>query len=187
VRFNDSAPPPRKGEAPMADTETVAVQAPDPAGGEPWGLIATRGDRGGVCLSFPGRLVGTRIGTVDRRLDVFLPSFMMGLVRCPDSARKPTRAFPLRLDTSTFSIGGDDPRGRIERRVLDDRTLFSGRVHKDVASVTIRTPRDVRTLIPSGPAHVILAVYDGHFPTGKVTATAHFKDGKEVTRSVYAG
>ena len=50
-------------------------------------------------------------------------------------------------------------------------------------SVTIRTPRDVRTLIPS--EGFVMAVYDGQFPGGKVTATARMRDGKEVTRSLY--
>jgi hypothetical protein len=54
-----------------------------------------------------------------------------------------------------------------------------------VVTVTIRTPRDVRTLVPSAK-HAILAVYDGRFPGGKVTATARFKDGHEVTRTLYS-
>jgi hypothetical protein len=46
-----------------------------------------------------------------------------------------------------------------------------------VTAVTLETPRDVRTLIPGGPAHAIIAVYDGTFTTGTVTVTAHFRDG----------
>ena len=65
------------------------------------------------------------------------------------------------------------------------RTVFSDLVHSDVVSVTIRTPRDVRTLVPSAKAHAILAVYDGRFPGGRVTATARMKDGREVTRALY--
>jgi hypothetical protein len=187
VTFNHNDLPPGRRERPLFGTESVAVRAPDPAGGEPWALIATRGDRGGVCLTYPGRLVGTRLGMIDRRLGVFHTTFLMDIALCPDPKRKPTRAFPMRLETSSSSIGGDDPRGRIERRVLENRTVISGRVYEDVATVTIRTPRDVRTLVPAGRAHAIIAVYDGGFPTGKVTATARFKDGKEVTRSVYTG
>jgi hypothetical protein len=92
----------------------------------------------------------------------------------------------MRLDTGIWGVGEDDAPGRIERRVLEGRIMFSGRVHDDVISVTIRTPRDVRTLIPSSPAHAILAVYDGRFPAGKVTATARMKDGREVTRTLYS-
>ena len=89
------------------------------------------------------------------------------------------------MTTLTSSIDAGDPRGRIERRTQDTRLVFHGRVYPDVVSVTIRTPRDVRTLVPTSPAHAVLAVYDGLFPGGKVTATARFKDGREVTRSLY--
>jgi hypothetical protein len=92
----------------------------------------------------------------------------------------------MRIDTLISGGFEQDPRGRIERRVESTRIAFWGRVHPDVVSVTIRTPRDVRTLIPSSRAHVILAVYDGHFPAGKVTATARMKDGREVTRTLYS-
>ena len=44
-------------------------------------------------------------------------------------------------------------------------------MHPDVASVTITTPRDVRTLVPTSD-HAIIAVYDGLFPGGTATATA---------------
>ncbi|MDA0164899.1 hypothetical protein OM076_31810 [Solirubrobacter ginsenosidimutans] len=186
VRFNRTGMPRPKGERPVAGTETVAVRAPDPAGGQPWALIATRGDRGGICVTAPGRLVGTRLASVDRRLGIAYPGFEMLQQYCPDTRKPPTRAFPMRLDVLGSSVGGEDPRGRIERRVLDNRTVYWGRVYEDVVSVTIRTPRDVRTLVPSGLAHAIIAVYDGGFPTGKVTATAHMKDGREVTRTLYS-
>jgi hypothetical protein len=174
-----------KGEHAVAGTDYPAARAPDPAGGEPWGVMAARGSRGGVCLSQPVRLVGDQVGRVDRALNIFIagasePPF------CPDAKRRPTRAFPMRLDTLISNVGGEDPRGRIERRVLDSRMVFWGRVHEDVVSVTIRTPRDVRTLVPASAAHAIIAVYDGRFPGGNVTATARMKDGREVTRTLYA-
>jgi hypothetical protein len=186
VAFNRMPEPRPEGETPVPGTDYVAARAPDPAGGEPWGLLASRGSSGGICMSMTGRLVGTRLGNVDRRLGIFYSGPFDALQRCGDAVRNPTRAFPMRLDTGVWGIGEDDPRGRIERRVLNGRILFQGRVHPDVVSVTIRTPRDVRTLIPSSPAHVILAVYDGHFPAGKVTATARMKDGREVTRTLYS-
>jgi hypothetical protein len=52
-----------------------------------------------------------------------------------------------------------------------------GSARADVRSITIATPRDVRTLVPSSPAHAFIAVYDGSFPTGKIVTTAHFADG----------
>jgi hypothetical protein len=75
---------------------------------------------------------------------------------------------------------GDDTTGHIERRVLQGRTTIHGRVDPSVLSVTLRTPRDVRTLVPS--QHLILAVYEGTFPTGEVVATAHLENGGSVSR-----
>jgi hypothetical protein len=99
--------------------------------------------------------------------------------------KPPTRAYPMRLTTLSSSIPASDDRGRIERRTLEGRLVFHGQVHPDVATVTLRTPRDVRTLVPS--EGFVLAVYDGQFPGGEVTATARLRDGKEVTRSLYVG
>jgi hypothetical protein len=108
------------------------------------------------------------------------------LHRCARPGRRPTRAYPMRITTSIVGAGfADAPRGRIERRVEASRVVFSGLVHRDVETVTIRTPRDVRTLVPSAEGHAILAVYEGRFPGGRVTATARLKGGKEVTRSLY--
>jgi hypothetical protein len=53
-----------------------------------------------------------------------------------------------------------------------------------VRSVTIRTPTDVRTLRPSRVGHLFIAVYDGRFYTGTISATAHMAGGKDVTVSV---
>jgi hypothetical protein len=69
--------------------------------------------------------------------------------------------------------------------VLEGRLVYFGTVHPDVTSVTIVTPRDVRTLVPTKDFHAIVAVYDGPFPGGTATATAHFKDGRELTRTLH--
>jgi hypothetical protein len=50
--------------------------------------------------------------------------------------------------------------------------------HPDVERVTLQTPRDVRTLVPSPLGHAILAVYDGTFPAGELVLTAHLKGGR---------
>ena len=68
----------------------------------------------------------------------------------------------------------------------EGRVLVGGVAHPDVVSITLRTPRDVRTLIPSGRHHAILAVYEGAFPGGELTATALMRDGREVTRTLRA-
>ncbi|HWK28500.1 MAG TPA: hypothetical protein VNS09_18185 [Solirubrobacter sp.] len=96
-----------------------------------------------------------------------------------------TRAYPMRLTTMVSRIPDGDAAGRIERRTQDGRTAFWGRVHPAVVSVATRTPRDVRTLVPTSRLHAILAVYDGTFPGARVTATARLKDGREVTRTLY--
>lgn len=184
TRFNP--PPPLRGEQAVPGSERVVARAPDPAGGLPWAVVAARGERGTVCLSHPGRLVGTRLGHLDRERGIFAVSPFDALPTCPRRNREPTRGYPMRITTGVWGAGFDnDPRGRIERRVESTRIIFAGRVHADVATVTIRTPRDVRTLVPSPDGHVILAVYEGRFPGGRVTATARMKDGREVTRSLY--
>jgi hypothetical protein len=183
-RFNHGSlpPAPRATERPKG-TATVAAIAPDPAGGEPWAVLVRRGTRDGLCFDIPGRLVGTQLGHIDRQLDIFMatPGFELACGRLI-----PTRENPLRVDTliSSASIRGED-RGRIERRVLDGRIVYWGRTSPDVTAVTIKTPRDVRTLIPSQDFHMFVAVYDGLFPGGKATATAHLRDGRTLTRSLH--
>ncbi|MDA0185566.1 hypothetical protein OJ997_35000 [Solirubrobacter phytolaccae] len=172
-----------KRERPLPGTRSVEVRAPDPAGGEPWAVIVHKSSKGGLCYSAPGRLVGTQLGYVDPVLDTFSTT---GEFEIGCGLPKPTRAYPLRVTTLRSSIpGGADDRGQIERRTLSNRIVFHGSVHPDVMSVTIRTPRDVRTLVPSPTHHMFIAVYDGQFPGGNATATAHLRNGKEVTRSVY--
>lgn len=179
--FNRITPPRFRGERPVGP-EVVAARAPDPAGGAPWGFVAAKGSRGGVCLSYPDRLVGEHLGLIDSRLGIVYAAAFEWMRRC---GGRPTRAYPLRIDTGIDGGGPEDPRGRIERRVETGRIVFYGRVHPDVVSVTIRTPRDVRTLVPSSRFHAILTVYEGRFPGGEVTATARMADGREVTRSLY--
>ena len=53
--------------------------------------------------------------------------------------------------------------------------------------VTLRTPRDIRTLVPSKIGHAILAVYDGGFVDGNLEFTAHLRDGKTWTETFPLG
>jgi hypothetical protein len=56
----------------------------------------------------------------------------------------------------------------------------SGAVPADVTSVTLRTPRDIRTV---RPVHgMFLAVYDGSFYGGEIVAAAHRRDGRTITQ-----
>ena len=51
-----------------------------------------------------------------------------------------------------------------------------------MTSITLRTPRDLRTIRPA-PGGVFIAVYDGPFYGGAVRATAHLRGGGVITRS----
>jgi hypothetical protein len=182
-RYDYSPNHPKAFAASKPGTRRIAVEAPDPAGGQPWAILLADGPSGDVCTSEAGRLLGLHLGVIERPLDTFSPSFDE-IVCGPKNRRRPTPAFPLRLTAGVWSQGfGDDTSGHVERRVLRGRTTISGEVDPGVVSVTIRTPRDVRTLVPSH--HLILAVYEGTFPTGDVTATAHMKDGRDVTASLH--
>jgi hypothetical protein len=65
----------------------------------------------------------------------------------------------------------------VARRTQRGITTINGRAHPDVVSITVATPRDVRTILPSRRAHAFVVVYDGSFPTGEVVLTARFADG----------
>lgn len=172
-----------RGEQPVLETKTLAAIAPDPAGGRPWGLILARGERGSMCLSSPEQLVGDAYAYVDPRLGIAFSTGIGGFFNC--TRKPPTRAFPMRTESLISGIAAADPSGRVERRVLEGRIVFSGLVHPDVVSITITTPHDVRTLIPTPEHHAFVTVYAGQFPGGEATATARFKDGRTVTRSLY--
>jgi hypothetical protein len=172
-----------RGEAPAPETHTLAAIAPDPAGGRPWGLIVARGRRGSTCFSSPEQLVGDAYAYVAPRLGLAYSTGIGGFFDC--TRKPPTRAFPMRTETLISGLADPDPRGRVERRVVEGRIVFSGIVHPDVVSITITTPHDVRTLIPTPEHHAFVTVYAGRFPGGEASATARLKDGRTVTRSLY--
>jgi hypothetical protein len=170
------------GERSLPGSQRLAAFAPDPAGGAPWGLMALKGERGSTCIGTPGKLVGNHLGEIDARYDILMADPFENFGQC--GRKPPTRAYPLRLDALIGGRQGDD-QGRIERRVLEGRIVYFGTVHPDVASVTIVTPRDVRSLVPSKDFPAIVTVYAGLFPGGTATAIAHFKDGRTVARSLH--
>ena len=88
--------PPGRGERPVEGTQHVAVRTPDPAGGEPWAMLAGRGTRGGLCLSLPGRIVGTRLAPTP----------------CGSRRASGVRGSPTRADASSAGWRG---RGRCSR------------------------------------------------------------------------
>jgi hypothetical protein len=160
---------------------TPQARAPDPNGGAPWGFAA-----GADGSSAEGRIVDGRLAGIDTQTGTLRngPEGWSGGGTAPIPGKRP----PVRLDTQ----GGQYPlqptavlsRPEIERRTLPGRTIISGIADADVASVTLATPRDVRTLRPSGPRHVLIAVYDGQFFRGAITATVRLRNGRTVTEQV---
>jgi hypothetical protein len=167
--------------------QVVDFRLPDPDGGLPWGIAVIRNDDGsGWCRSGLGQIVGDRVGFVDEQLGTF--SDATNGVDCIwiGGGSHPTRTRPLEVAYG-FSAGAGPSLppaaqtapspGRIMRRTLPGRFTITGLAHADVVSVTIATPRDVRTVTPSRRAHVFAAVYDGDFPVGEIAVSARLRDG----------
>jgi len=161
-------------------TATVEAPAPDPAGGPRWGIPVARTSDGGACSAGPTRVVDGRAGGVDLRLALFFATTLTG------EACRPLETRPNAKRACDAGIGyGSDPvedaflqRARSERRLLTGRLTIYAQCAADVVRVTVRTPRDIRTLFPSSVGHVILAVYDGDFVDGRVELTAHRRHGR---------
>jgi hypothetical protein len=180
----DRAPRPMRiagsGE-PVPGTEVVEARTPDPAGGPPWGVLVADRQGGGTCvISGAVQTVGGQAGGVDSDLGLF--SAAVG--RPVDCRRRggPTPSKPVWVSYGWGSDPDDDGdpfmrRARVERRVQTGRFELVAECHSDVESVTIRSPRDIRTLVPSERGHVVLAVYDGDFPSGRIVVTAHLRGG----------
>ncbi len=166
---------------------TPQARAPDPDGGAPWGFAA-----GADHSTDYGRILDGRFAVIDPRNGSLHngPDGWSGGGNGPAPRRPP----PVSFDSN----GGPEegpfeeqatalPRPEIERRTLPGRTIITGVADADVASVTLATPRDVRTLRPSGPEHVMIAVYDGQFFGGEITATVEMRDGRTITEVVPNG
>jgi hypothetical protein len=159
------------------DRERIDARAPDPNGGLSWGIAsAPRRSDGRICTSQEVRIVGNRAGDVD---------FILDSLRDPPFACQAARrgADPLRVEGGFGggipAFGSDPAPGRVARRTLPTTTAIYATARADVISVTIATPRDVRTVVPAGRSHSIIAVYDGSFPTGSITLTAHLRGGRQ--------
>jgi hypothetical protein len=176
----------RSERGPVPGTETLEARTPDPAGGPPWGvLVADRGD-GGLCVAGGAtQIVGDRPGVLDPTWGRFYPS---GLSRadCRPPRVPPTRKLPV-VSSISFGSGPADAgdvffdRARRQRRIQPGRFTLYARCHPDVQRVAIRTPRDVRTLVPSPRGRVIYAIYDGDFRAGAIEITAHLRSGRTYT------
>lgn len=164
----------------------IAARAPDPNGGLPYALIAVRRAEGWCVGGHPGRVVDGRVGSVDFALGTFSEQSTSS-VQCTPAGQL-TRAQPF-VESSGGDDLGEEPMltedqpqpQRVARRTLPGLTWIAGRARGDVRSLTLQTPRDVRTVVPSGPAHAYLVVYDGGFPSGERRTIAQFDDGSRVT------
>jgi hypothetical protein len=159
------------------------ARAPDPDGGAPWGFAAGPDESSAV-----GRIVDGRLATIEAH-DGTLHDGPEGWGSGGSGLRR--KPEPVRFETqgeAEQDLPADDSgtlsRPEIERRTLPGHTTITGTAEADVVSITLATPRDVRTLRPSGPRHAFLVVYDGQFFRGQITATIALSDGRTVTESV---
>jgi hypothetical protein len=169
------------------ETPLPQVRAPDPDGAAPWGFVATRN-----CRTAVGRIVAGRLAHIDLWDGVLEAgsAFSGSSSSCAThpEALEPTAELREPVELNEQQVGtGEDPlqperaplrQPEIEWRTLPGRTIVTGVARPDVASVTLSTPSDVRTLRPAGPLHAVLAVYDGYFLRGNLTATVQLRDGR---------
>ncbi|MDO8187904.1 hypothetical protein Q7L71_20030 [Conexibacter sp. CPCC 205706] len=152
----------------------------DPAGGLPWGFPSEgQGPRG--CIHSFAPLVGGRAGIVDERLDT-LSALNWGGAACANNLGEgdPTPQRPLRAFASSSAsawLSSGEPARTRALRLADGRTMLVAEAHPDVVSVTVLSPRDVRTLTPSPRDHLVAALWDGVFTTGDVVLRARMRDG----------
>ena len=150
-------------------------------------MQVARTQEGVPCAVGPARIVGDRGGDVDLRLALFTGRQLTGEA-CRPLETKPSAKRPCDIGWgggNAEELEGQDAflaRARVERRLLAGRTSIYGVCGADVERVTLRTPRDVRTLVPSAVGHAVLAVVDGDFVDGEFVFTAHLKGGKTVVQ-----
>ncbi|HEY2602577.1 MAG TPA: hypothetical protein VGI67_13550 [Thermoleophilaceae bacterium] len=168
----------------VLDSEQLEARAPDPTGELPWGIEASRSTKGGYCPWDIGRVVGSRVGRIDYSLDTFTDS---GVLPCLSKIGF-TRKMPVQWNMTEgasdpdLEVGSDPDLGRVALRTLPGRTVMSGLVSPDVREITIQTPRDVRTIVPSPRAHAFIVVYDGSFPAGNTDLRVTFSDGSHTVQ-----
>lgn len=147
---------------------TVDARAPDPDGAAPWAVVV-----GTRCVRM-GQLVGGRLGYVD-------PS--TGAVQYGNGVASSCgeRLGGDRPGGQRVSLGVQSVRNRQagtteaqrQRRTLTGRTILYGRALPGVTSLTIRTPRDVRTVRPTGRGRAFIVAYDGTLTGGNIVITPH--------------
>ena len=182
-----------KFPTPIPGTERVEARAPDPAGAPGWGLLVAQTREGVPCVSQPTQVAGDQTGYIDLRLALVSGGSGLSRTACRPLSAKPDPKRPCDIGWGGGNAdeleGGDAfaRRARTERRLLSGRTQVWGQCSDQVDRITVRTPRDIRTLVPSAVGHAFLAVYDGDFPAGRLTITAQLKNGKTWTQSSELG
>ena len=176
-----------------------SVRVADPDGGPSWTIGYGRivntfrtgtnrgtsllGPIGGGRCRYIGRLAGERLAfAIDG--ETWLRYGAYGFSWSPATERK-GRGLTLEVQgpgsgPERAQATGRASAAQVARRTLPGRTIVMGTASSDVTSVTLTTPRDVRTVRP-GAGGVFLAVYDGPFYGGTVRATAHLKNGRDTT------
>jgi hypothetical protein len=166
------------------------ARAPDPDGGAPWGFAVAPDGANAFGRIVQGRLadVEEATGTLSNGPNGWSSGSGGGNVSLRGNAQV---SFDVQEGGASTLPGAGGEMSlsppQIERRTLPGRTIITGMARADVVSVTLATPRDVRTLHPSGPAHALIAVYDGQFFRGSGTATIRLRDGQTVTESLPPG
>jgi hypothetical protein len=187
VRGEGGASPPGaarpRARTPIPSTQRAEARAPDPAGGPGWAIPVVDTREGTPCIGPAGQLVGDMVGGVDTLYAIFharvLRPFECAVLRAPFTDRRPC--------SISWGGGYDEPadrdalqrRARIERRISPGRFQITAECRGDVERVSIRTPRDLRTLVPSARGHVVFALYDGDFPAGDIVVTFHLRSGEQ--------
>ncbi|MBO9534229.1 MAG: hypothetical protein J7513_14755 [Solirubrobacteraceae bacterium] len=171
---------PEKGDAIEPSTSQVAARTFDPAGGLSWGMLAVRTKKGLWCAGGNGTLIGEHVGTVNAPAGTMWEEpAAYGPNGCGARAQ-PTKKYPVQYGWGggAYLDGEGTPSPNAKAlRLQQGRTVYWGRALPDVDRVTFATPRDVRTIVPTGPAHAFIMVYDGTFGSGTTKITAHFRDG----------
>jgi hypothetical protein len=163
-----------------------SVRVADPAGGAPWTAGVSRVGRR-ECR-FVSRVVGGRLASIFGEgtwIRYGAGTFSTGTGANLLSPRHPILVDVQRPDIAPgLQLTQPISAAESARRTLAGHTTISGYASREVTSVTLRTPRDIRTLRPVGG--VFLAVYDGAFYSGEIVTTAHLRDGRTVTQRISA-
>jgi len=164
---------------PPANAQAVVdARYADPDGGLPYAMLAIRcgGDR--WCPSELGNVVGDRVGMVREPAGLFADEQASPNFGIASSNPQPTKRRPLVFDTGESAFRSDGTQAPGALRAQQGTTTIEGVADPSVKTITIVSPRDTRTIVPSLHAHAFAAVYDGRFAAGRFTMTAKLADGR---------